>query len=157
MAQHQVGSQHDESHLLATMANMKAFGFTFAEFDQWAADAGCTCNREPRWQQPPASNQSDRPGRSIINLAAKHYGYEKPQPSQPIPNDEPGANPQLVPHRWFEIGQWIAERILIADFAYVPKRTTSLPGGSGSAVAGGASSAPIVTPSPTGYTPASSR
>ena len=121
MAQHQVGSQHDESHLLATMANMKAFGFTFAEFDQWAADAGCTCKREPRWQQPPASNQSDRPGRAIINLAAKHYGYEKPRPDQPIPDAEPEANPQIVPHRWFEIGQWIAERILIPDFAYVPQ------------------------------------
>ena len=121
MAQHQVGSQHDESHLLATMANMKAFGFTFAEFDEWAADAGCTCKREPRWQQPPASNQSDRPGRAIINLAAKHYGYEKPRPDQPIPDAEPEANPQIVPHRWFEIGQWIAERILIPDFAYVPQ------------------------------------
>ena len=121
MAQHQVGSQHDESHLLATMANMKSYGFSFREFDTWAADAGCTCNREPRWQQPPASNQSDRPGWAIINLAGKFYGYEKPRPDQPIPDAEPGANPQIVPNRWFEIGQWIAEHILIPDFAYVPQ------------------------------------
>ena len=26
-----------------------------------------------------------------------------------------------MPNRWFEIGQWIAERILIPDFAYVPQ------------------------------------
>ena len=59
------------------MANMKSFGFTFTEFDQWAADAGCTCKREPRWNQPPASNQSDRPGWAIINLAAKFYGLRE--------------------------------------------------------------------------------
>ena len=121
MAQHQVGGQHDESDFLSVMANMKEFGCMFAEFDQWAADAGCTCEREPRWNQPPASNQSDRPGWAIINLAAKRYGYEKPRPDQPIPDAEPGANPQIVPNRWFEIGQWIAERILIPDFAYVPQ------------------------------------
>ena len=121
MAQHQIGGQHDESDFLSVMANMKCYGFSFHAFDQWAADAGCTCEREPRWNQPPASNQSDRPGWAIINLAAKRYGYEKPRPDQPIPEAEPGANPQIVPNRWFEIGQWIAERILIPDFAYVPQ------------------------------------
>ena len=78
MRQHQVGGQHDESDFLSVMANMKCYGFSFHAFDQWAADAGCTCQREPRWQQPPASNQSDLPGWAIVHLAARRYGFEKP-------------------------------------------------------------------------------
>ena len=66
----------NDSHLLATLGNMKVLGRSFEEFDQWADAAGCTCERRPRWDNPPQGNQSDIPGWSIINLAAKHYGFE---------------------------------------------------------------------------------
>ena len=42
----------DDNHLLAVLGNMRAYGFSFADFDTWAAAAGCTCNREPRWNAP---------------------------------------------------------------------------------------------------------
>ena len=93
MRQHQVGGQHDESDFLSVMANMRCYGFSFHAFDQWAADAGCTCEREPRWQQPPASNQSDRPGWAIINLAAKRYGYEKPPARPAYPRSRAWSQP----------------------------------------------------------------
>ena len=67
----------DDNHLLAVMANMRAYGLTFAEFDRWAADAGCTCDREPRWNSPPQGRQSDQPGWAIVNTARKHYGMPK--------------------------------------------------------------------------------
>ena len=67
----------DDNHLLAVMGNMKAYGFSFADFDSWAAAAGCTCNREPRWNAPPQGKQSDRPGWAIVNLARAHYGMPK--------------------------------------------------------------------------------
>ena len=64
----------DDNHLLAVMGNMRAYGYTFDAFDRWAADAGCTCDREPRWNAAPQANQSDQPGWAIVNLAKKHYG-----------------------------------------------------------------------------------
>ena len=67
----------DDNHLLAILGNMKALGFAFAAFDAWAASAGCTCNREPRWNAPPQGSQSDRPGWAIVNLARAHYGMPK--------------------------------------------------------------------------------
>ena len=87
----------DDSHLLAVMGNMRAYGFTFAEFDQWAADAGCTCaDRASRWASPPQSAQSDRPGWAIVSLAARRYGFEKPhrerQPHADTPQDDVGRN-----------------------------------------------------------------
>ena len=70
----------DDNHLLATLGNMRAYGFTFQTFDQWAADAGCTCaDRASRWASPPQGTQSDTPGWTIVNLAVRHYGFEKPQ------------------------------------------------------------------------------
>ena len=66
-----------DNHMLAVLGNMKAYGRTFDEFDAWAADAGCTCDREPRWNAAPQANQSDQPGWAIVNLARKHYGMPK--------------------------------------------------------------------------------
>ena len=67
----------DDNHLLAVMGNMKTYGHTFDAFDNWAADAGCTCERKPRWDAPPQGTQSDQPGWAIVNLAKKHYGMPK--------------------------------------------------------------------------------
>ena len=67
----------DDNHLLAVLGNMRALGFAFAAFDAWAASAGCTCNREPRWNAPPQGSQSDRPGWAIVNLARARYGMPK--------------------------------------------------------------------------------
>ena len=66
----------NDNHLLAVMGNMKAMGMGFDEFDTWAAAAGCTCERRPRWDNPPQGNQSNTPGWAIVNLAAKHYESE---------------------------------------------------------------------------------
>ena len=80
----------DDNHLLAVLGNMKNYGFSFAEFDVWAADAGCTCNREPRWNAPPQGAQSDRPGWAIVNLAAARYGMPKNErSSRNTDNNEP--------------------------------------------------------------------
>ena len=76
----------DDTHLLAVMANLKVLGWSFEEFDQWADDARCTCDRRPRWDNPPSGSQSSTPGWAIVNLAAKHYEfrYERgPPPSLP--------------------------------------------------------------------------
>ena len=67
----------NDSHMLGVMGNMQAYGFSFADFDGWAAAAGCTCDRKPRWEAPPQGHQSDRPGQAIVNLARKHYGMPK--------------------------------------------------------------------------------
>ena len=69
----------EDNHLLAVMGNLKALGRSFEEFDQWADAAGCTCDRRPRWDNPPAGNQSDKPGWAIVNLAAAHYGFRHSQ------------------------------------------------------------------------------
>ena len=68
----------DDSHMLAVLGNMKALGFTFEQFDQWAADAGCTCERRPRWNSPPVGLVADRPDWAIVNLAAKFYNFHRP-------------------------------------------------------------------------------
>ena len=60
----------EDSHLLAVLGNMKAMGRSFQEFDEWAAAAGCMCDRRPRWDNPPTGHQSDKPGWSIVNLGA---------------------------------------------------------------------------------------
>ncbi len=67
---------HNDSHTLAVMGNMIALGYSFDEFDQWAAAAGCTCNRRHRWDNPPMGRQSDKPGWAIVNLAEKHYKFQ---------------------------------------------------------------------------------
>ena len=80
----------DDNHLLATLGNMRAYGFTFHEFDQWAADAGCTCaDRASRWASPPQGTQSDTPGWTIVNLAVRRYGFEKPQRERQPRADNP--------------------------------------------------------------------
>ena len=98
--------------------------FTFEEFDQWAADAGCTC----KTRAPLASNRQhptspDRPGRAIINLAAKTLRLREAPTGPAYPRRrawrQPSDRAQPVVSR---SGQWIAERILIPDFAYVPPR-----------------------------------
>ncbi len=66
----------EDRHMLAVMGNLKALGLGFDEFDQWADAAGCTCDRRPRWENPPAGNQSDKPGWAIVSLAAAHYGFQ---------------------------------------------------------------------------------
>ena len=66
----------NDSHLLATLDNMKVLGRSFEEFDQWADAAGCTCHRRPRWDNPPSGNPTSTPGWAIVNLAAKYYGFE---------------------------------------------------------------------------------
>ena len=78
----------DDNHLLAVLGNMKALGYAFDDFDGWAADAGCTCEREPRWNSPPQGKQSDQPGWAIVNLARKHYGMAKEESSD-TPNERP--------------------------------------------------------------------
>ena len=65
-----------DNHMLAVMGNMKHLGRTFEEFDQWAAAAGCTCERRGRWDNPPSGKQSNKPGWVIVNLAAAHYGFK---------------------------------------------------------------------------------
>ena len=80
----------DDSHLLAVLGNMKTYGFAFAAFDAWAADAGCTCDREPRWKAPPRGTQSDRPGWALVNLARAYYGMPKNErSSRNTDNNEP--------------------------------------------------------------------
>ena len=66
----------NDNHLLAVMSNLKALGMGFDAFDRWADDAGCTCDRRPRWDNPPSGSQSSTPGWAIVNLAAKYYGFE---------------------------------------------------------------------------------
>ena len=78
----------DDNHMLAVMGNMRAYGYTFDAFDRWAADAGCTCDREPRWNAAPQANQSDQPGWAIVNLARKHYGMAKKESSD-TPHERP--------------------------------------------------------------------
>ena len=121
----------DDSHMLAVLGNMKAMGFTFDVFDQWAADAGCTCERRPRWDSPPAGLQADRPDWAIVNLAAKFYGFIRPsakrtratrtaatddRPAEPV--DDSGSN--LLP-RWVNVGRWVAGKVLFPDYVYEPK------------------------------------
>ena len=65
----------NDAHLLAVMGNLKTLGWTFEAFDRWAATAGCTCDRRPRWDNPPRGHQSDTPGWAIVNLAKKQYGF----------------------------------------------------------------------------------
>ena len=64
----------EDSHLLAVLGNMKAMGRSFQEFDEWAAAAGCMCDRRPRWDNPPTGHQSDKPGWSIVNLNQSQGG-----------------------------------------------------------------------------------
>ena len=118
----------DDSHMLAVLGNMKALGFTFNQFDQWAADAGCTCERRPRWDSPPAGHQADRPDWAIVNLATKFYGFIRPsakrtratrtndRPAEPV--DDTGSN--LLP-RWVDVGRWVAGKVLFPDYVYEPK------------------------------------
>ena len=116
----------DDSDMLGVMGNMKTYGFSFTEFDDWAADAGCTCNREPRWNAPPQGTQSDRPGWAIVNMAQKRYGMPKKGRTKPDwssnPTDElvddSGAN---LPARWFNVGLWVAEQVLCPDYVYESK------------------------------------
>ena len=116
----------DDNHLLGVMGNMRAYGFTFAEFDQWGEDAGCTCEREPRWNSPPQGRQSDQPGWAIVNMARKHYGMPKKARTSPDQSSNPtdelvddsGAN---LPARWFSIGLWVAEQVLYPDYVYESK------------------------------------
>ena len=84
----------DDNHLLGVMGNMRAYGFTFAEFDAWAASAGCTCNREPRWNAPPQGSQSDRPGWAIVNLARARYGMPKNERPSRRQDDDQDHNKQ---------------------------------------------------------------
>ena len=82
----------DDNHLLATLGNMRACGFGFPEFDQWAADAGCTCaDRASRWASPPQGTQSTHPGWAIVNLASSHYGFEKPHRERQPRADNPDS------------------------------------------------------------------
>ena len=88
----------DDNHLLAVLGNMKELGFAFAAFDAWAADAGCTCNREPRWNAPPQGAQSDRPGWAIVNLAAARYGMPKNERENRRQDDDQDHNEQNDEH-----------------------------------------------------------
>lgn len=116
----------DDNHMLGVMGNMRAYGFTFAEFDQWGEDAGCTCEREPRWNSPPQGTQSDQPGWAIVNLARKHYGMPKKARTSPDQSSNPtdelvddsGAN---LPARWFNVGLWVADQVLYPDYVYESK------------------------------------
>ena len=67
----------NDNHMLAVMGNMKHLGRPFEEFDQWAAAAGCTCERRGRWDNPPSGKQTNKPGWAIVNLAIAHYGFKK--------------------------------------------------------------------------------
>ena len=115
-----------DNDMLAVLANMKVYGYSFEKADAWAADAGCTCEREPRWNSAPQGTQSDRPGWAIVNMAQKRYGMPKKgrtsqdQSSNPTDElvDDSGAN---LPARWFAIGLWVAEQVLCPDYVYESK------------------------------------
>ena len=116
----------DDDDMLGVMGNMKTYGFSFTEFDRWAEEAGCTCDRKPRWNSAPQGSQSDRPGWAIVNMAQKRYGMPKKGRTKPDwssnPTDElvddSGAN---LPARWFNVGLWVAEQVLCPDYVYESK------------------------------------
>ena len=66
----------NDNHLLGVMVNLQQLGHRFEDFDRWAAAAGCTCDRRPRWDNPPGRGTNDKPGWAIANLAAAHYGFQ---------------------------------------------------------------------------------
>lgn len=91
----------NDSHMLAVMANMKVRGESFDEFDRWAEAAGCTCTDRPiRWNNPPSSNQSPKPGWAIVNLAEKHYGFDFRKR-----NGHKGNRPQAVGNSRAKVGK----------------------------------------------------
>ena len=77
----------DESQLLAVGLCLRAMGWAFNDFDQWAARAGCRCDdRLGRWK---SFHASDRDYGVIIGLAVK-AGYR---------NHAGGANGRAAPGR----------------------------------------------------------
>ncbi len=57
----------DDSHFLAVANCLKAMGHRFAEFDSWAAQAGCSCtDRQQRWE---SLSPADHDYSAIIGLA----------------------------------------------------------------------------------------
>ena len=88
----------DDNHLLAVLGNMKCYGFNFKQFDDWAADAGCTCNREPRWNSAPQGTQSDQPGWALVNTARARYGMPKNERPSRRQDDDQDHNKQNDEH-----------------------------------------------------------
>ena len=87
-----------DSHLLSVMGNLKVLGWSFEEFDQWAADAWCTCERRPRWDNPPTGSPSSTPGWAIVNVAAKHYEFRyEPGPPPSLPSTSPTTTASVPP------------------------------------------------------------
>ena len=117
-----------DNDMLAVLANMKVYGYSFEKADAWAADAGCTCEREPRWNSAPQGTQSDKPGWAIVNLAAARYGMPKNERENRHDNndDDDGENDTAQPEDTDLLCEHYADRILKVNHNIAIKKPNGL-------------------------------
>ena len=109
------GTGADDNALVGVGTCLKSLGHDFAEFDQWAAAAGCSCtDRKARWA---SFKDSDKDYSAILNMAANQgwngMGKGKRQRTSRAAALPPSGRSKAGEEggTWFRIGEHIGQHL----------------------------------------------